>query len=80
MLISILGGGCANCINLEKVAKEAVSDLGLEAEFDHITDYGEIASHGVMKTPGLMVDGEVVMSGRVPTTAQVRELLAPYAG
>jgi len=78
MDITILGSGCANCRALEAAAREAAADLGIEASFDHVTDPGQIASWGVMKTPALVIDEEVVVSGRVPTTAAVRELLASH--
>ena len=77
MNIKILGSGCANCVNLEKAAKQAASELGIDATFEKVTDYADIASYGIMRTPGLVVDEEVVLSGRVPTAAQVKELLAP---
>lgn len=77
MNIKILGPGCANCANLEKVTRQAVADLGLDASFEKITDYADIASYGIMRTPGLVVDDTVVLSGRVPTVRQVKELLAP---
>jgi len=79
VLIKILGSGCANCVNLERVTREAVTELGLEAQFEKVTDFGDIASYGVMRTPGLVVDEQVLLSGRVPTREQVRELLAPLA-
>jgi len=75
MDIKILGSGCANCNNLEKATREAVDALGLEATFDHVTEPGEIASWGVMKTPALVIDDEVVLSGRVPTAETVKALL-----
>ena len=74
--IKILGPGCANCVNLEKAARQAVDELGLEASFEKVTDYADIAGYGIMRTPGLVVDEEVVLSGRVPTVRQVKELLA----
>lgn len=77
MHISILGSGCTNCVTLERVTREAVAELGLTAEFTKVTDPGEIASYGVMRTPGLVVDDQLLLSGRVPTAAQVRELLEP---
>jgi small redox-active disulfide protein 2 len=80
MIIKILGSGCANCVALERVTREAVSALGVDAEFEKVTDYGAIASYGVMRTPGLVVDEAVVLAGRVPTANQVRELLAPLVG
>lgn len=76
MNIKILGPGCANCANLERVAREAVATLGIEATVEKVTDYGAIAGYGVMKTPGLVVDEQVVVSGRVPTAAYVAELIA----
>ena len=75
MIIKVLGSGCSNCQNLEKATREALAELGIEAELDHVTDPGEIASYGVMRTPGLVIDDEVVLSGRVPTAATVRDLL-----
>lgn len=75
MNIKILGSGCNNCINLEKATRQAVADLGLDATFEKVTDYADIASYGIMRTPGLVVDEEVVLSGRVPTAGQVKELL-----
>lgn len=80
MHIKILGSGCANCVNLERVTREAMTELGAEATFEKVTDYGLIAGYGVMRTPGLVVDEEVVLSGRVPTRPQVKELLAPLVG
>ena len=77
MLIKVLGPGCANCVNLEKATRAAVAELGLEATVEKVTDYPTIAGYGVMSTPALVVDERLVLSGRVPTVAQVRELLAP---
>ncbi len=76
MIVKVLGPGCANCQNLEKATRAALADLGLEATIEEVTDYGVIAGYGVMSTPGLVVDEKVVLSGRVPTVAQVRDILA----
>jgi len=76
MIIKILGPGCTNCVNLERVTREAVAELGLDAQIEKVTDFPTIVGYGVMSTPGLVVDEKVVLSGRVPTTAAVRELLA----
>ena len=76
MLIKILGSGCANCVNLERVTREAVTALGIDAQIEKVTDFPTIVGYGVMSTPGLVVDEKVVMSGRVPTAGAVRELLA----
>ena len=77
MIIKILGSGCANCVNLERVTREALAALGVEATVEKVTNFPTIVGYGVMSTPGLVVDEKVVFSGRVPTGAQVREILAP---
>lgn len=80
MIIKVLGPGCSNCKNLERVARQAVDALGLHATIEKVTDYPTIARYGVMSTPALVVNEKLVLSGRVPTTAQIRELLTPLAG
>ena len=76
MHVKILGSGCANCVNLEKQARQAVEQLGLDATIEKVTDYTEIAGYGIMRTPGLVVDEQVLLSGRVPTAGQVKDLLS----
>jgi small redox-active disulfide protein 2 len=80
MKITILGPGCRNCVTLERLAREAAADLGIDAEIVKVTDYAEIASYGIMSTPGLVLDGDVVLSGRLPEAPEVRELIAARAG
>lgn len=75
MIIKVLGPGCNNCKNLERVAREAVTDLGIDATIEKVEDYAVIAGYGVMSTPALVVDEEVLVSGRVPTAAQVKDML-----
>lgn len=75
MDVRILGPGCKNCITLEARTREALAELGIDATVTKVTDYAEIAGYGVMSTPALVVDDEVVVSGRVPSGAQLRELL-----
>ncbi|HNE88920.1 MAG: thioredoxin family protein [Candidatus Nanopelagicales bacterium] len=77
MRIKVLGPGCANCKRLEERTREAVASLGLDAEIEKVTDYADIAGYGVMKTPGLVVDERLVVSGRVPTTREIAALLTP---
>ena len=74
--IKILGPGCANCVNLEKQARQAVEQLGLDATIEKVTDYTEIAGYGIMRTPGLVVDEQVLVSGRVPKAAEIVQLLS----
>ena len=76
MIIKILGSGCANCHRLEANAKDALATLGLEATIEKVTDFGDIASYGVMKTPGLVVDEQVLVSGRVPEAKEIATLLS----
>ena len=79
MIIKVLGPGCANCVKLERITRQAVDGLGIDAIIEKVTDYPTIVGYGVMATPALVVDEKLVLSGRVPTTSQVRELLAPRA-
>jgi small redox-active disulfide protein 2 len=79
MIIKILGPGCNNCKTLERVTKEAVAELGINATIEKVEDYGAIAGYGVMSTPALVIDEVVVTSGRVPTPTHLRELLTTAA-
>jgi small redox-active disulfide protein 2 len=76
MEIKILGSGCEKCERLEAVTRTATGELGIDAVFEKVTDPAEIASWGVMATPALVVDDEVVVSGRVPSGDDVSQLLA----
>jgi small redox-active disulfide protein 2 len=75
MNVKILGGGCANCDKLEKMAREAAESLGIDATFEHVTDFGQIMAYGVMTTPALVVDEQVKVAGRVPSADEVAKLL-----
>ena len=75
MHIKVLGPGCRNCEKLERVTREALADLGMDATVEKVTDYATIAGYGVMSTPALVVDEQLVLSGRAPTAAQVADLL-----
>lgn len=73
--IKILGSGCAKCKQLEANTKEALMQLGMDTAVDHITDFAQIASYGVMTTPALVVDGKVVAFGKVLKTEEVVKIL-----
>jgi small redox-active disulfide protein 2 len=73
--IKVLGPGCPNCVTLERVTRQVLDAMGVEAQVEKVTDYAEIAGYGVMTTPALVVDGTVVLAGRVPTPTKLRELL-----
>lgn len=75
MIIKVLGPGCNNCNTLERITKEAITELGIDATVEKIDDYATIAGYGVMSTPALVIDEKVVVAGRVPTPAHLRELL-----
>lgn len=78
MDIKILGSGCVNCRNLETATRAALDALGLDAEIEKVTDPGEIIAWGVMSTPALVIDDDVVLSGRIPPSQQIRQLLATH--
>jgi small redox-active disulfide protein 2 len=69
--IEVLGSGCPNCQRLEANAREAVAMAGVEADVRHVTDPREIVRRGVMSTPGLVIDGEVVSTGRIPSAGDI---------
>jgi small redox-active disulfide protein 2 len=76
MDIKILGPGCRNCVALEQRTRDALGELAMTATVTKVADVAEIAGYGVMRTPALVVDDHVLVSGRVPTVAQLRDLLA----
>lgn len=77
MEIKVLGPGCANCVRLEANVKEALAATGIaDATVEKVTDYADIAAYGIMSTPGLVVDEQVLVSGRVPAADEVAALLA----
>ncbi|HHY39935.1 MAG TPA: thioredoxin family protein [Syntrophaceticus sp.] len=71
MEIKILGTGCAKCNKLEEMVRAAVVELGLDAEIIKITDLNEILEYDIMMTPGLVVDGEIICSGRLPKKDEI---------
>ena len=71
--IKVLGPGCANCRKLEEVAREAVAQAGVPAEIEKVTDLQAILSFDVLKTPGLVINGKLVSSGRIPAAGTVAE-------
>jgi len=71
LTIKILGPGCANCKRLEEIARQAASDMNVTAEFAKVTDYNDILAYDVLSTPGLVINGKLVSSGRIPSPASV---------
>ncbi|MBP9211813.1 MAG: TM0996/MTH895 family glutaredoxin-like protein [Bacteroidetes bacterium] len=75
MKIKVLGSGCTNCKTLEKRTIEALAALSITAEIEKVTEYADIATYGIMRTPGLVIDGKVVVQGYVPTVEKLQEII-----
>ena len=75
MEIKVLGPGCPKCEATKKNVEEAVTESGIEAKIEKVTDIMEIAKHGVFGTPAVVVDGEVKSVGRIPTREEVKSWL-----
>jgi small redox-active disulfide protein 2 len=76
MEIKVLGPGCTNCHKMEEMTKQAVKELGIAAEVIKITDIGDIARHGILSTPGLIVNGKIKHSGKpLPNLEKIKELI-----
>jgi len=71
MEIKILGPGCARCEKTAKVVKEVVAETGAEARVEKVTDMMQIAAHGVVSTPAVLVDGVVKSAGKIPKKDEV---------
>ncbi|MCM8784581.1 MAG: thioredoxin family protein [Candidatus Omnitrophica bacterium] len=76
MKIEIAGPGCPKCKATEKNVQEALKQLGLQAEVVHLYDMTEIAKRGIMFTPAVIVDGQVKISGKIPTVDEIKEVLS----
>lgn len=74
-IIKILGGGCANCTNLENMAREICNENNIEAEFIKVKEYQDIVSYGVLVTPGLVLNEKVIHSGKLPTKDRLKRLI-----
>ncbi|MCU4164085.1 thioredoxin family protein [Carboxylicivirga caseinilyticus] len=75
MEIKVLGTGCKKCKTLEAVTKQAVEELQLDAVVEKVEDIQQIMSYGIMQTPGLVVDGKVVLSGQLPDITLMKGIL-----
>ena len=79
MKLEVLGTGCAKCNALEAAVKQAADRLGLDYELEHVKEIAKFASYGVMITPALVVDGEVKVTGKVPSGAELTTILTTAA-
>lgn len=75
MNIQVLGTGCPKCKTLEKITREVVAETGIDANITKVEDIMEIMKFNVMTTPALVVDGKVVLKGRVPSNSELKEIL-----
>jgi small redox-active disulfide protein 2 len=75
MKIKILGSGCARCHQLEQTAREVVKELAIDATIEEVKDMKKIMQYPILTTPGLLVNEELVCSGKVPDKAEVTRLI-----
>ncbi len=71
LTIKVLGPGCENCQNVEKITRKAITTMGMEAKVIKVTDWAEIKKYPILGTPGLVINEKVVCAGRIPTEAEV---------
>jgi small redox-active disulfide protein 2 len=76
LTIKVLGSGCANCKRLEQIARKVISDMSVEADVIKVTDYNDIMSYNILSTPGLVINEQVMSSGRIPAPAEVTTWVA----
>ena len=76
MKIAILGMGCATCNKLEDMIHLAVEETGIDAQIDHVKDIKQIMAYGVMTTPALVIDGKVVAAGKLPSLADIKQMIS----
>lgn len=78
MEIKVLGGCCTKCDDLLDYVKDSLAELGKEANVIKVTDFVELAKLGVMKTPGIVIDGKIIFSGRMADKKEVKEIISKY--
>ena len=80
MEIKVLGPGCHKCHELDKRTREVAKELGIDADIEYIQDMNRIIEYAILTTPGLVINGKVVCSGRVPGKDEIRKLLVSADG
>ncbi|MCX7995807.1 MAG: thioredoxin family protein [candidate division WOR-3 bacterium] len=75
MDIKILGPGCPRCQEVAKRTKEVVEEMKIEANIEKITDLKKIMEYKILSTPGLVINGKVKISGKIPTKSQIKEFI-----
>ena len=79
MKIQVAGPGCMNCKTAEQRVINACAELDVAADISHVYDYNEMAKLGVLRTPAVVIDSEIVVMGRVPTVADLKDLIGARA-
>jgi small redox-active disulfide protein 2 len=74
--IIVLGPGCPRCETLAKLTRQAADQLGIAYELEKLTDIKQFPSYGLMMTPGLVVDGQLKVQGKVPSLDEIKTMLA----
>ena len=77
--IKILGSGCTNCKKVEQIVRQAVANMGMEAEINKVTDYHELMQYPSLSTPALVINEKLICAGRIPSPAEVTTWLANAA-
>ena len=75
MEIKVLGTGCPRCKALEQATRNALAEMDIAANIEKVEDIVKIMEYGILHTPGLVINGKVAMSGRVPSTAEIKEII-----
>lgn len=75
MDIKILGSGCPKCQRLEQLTREVATEIGVDAQFEHVRDIARIMEYSVLSTPALVIEGEVKVAGRMPTKEEISHWL-----
>ncbi len=75
MEIEVLGTGCTKCKTLDKLAHQAIEETGVKANVTKVEDIMKIMEYGVMTTPGLVINGKVVLSGKIPSLSELKTLI-----
>ena len=71
MRVKVLGPGCARCKRLQELTREAAAEAGIPVEIEHVTDTARILDYPIISTPGLVIEEEVKMSGRLPRREEI---------
>ncbi|WP_024871109.1 thioredoxin family protein [Tolumonas lignilytica] len=73
--IKVLGSGCTNCKTTVRLIEEAATECGVDIQLEKVEEIRDIVSYGVLSTPGVIVDGQIVHTGGIPSKEKIREWL-----